>query len=111
MSTSSLENLRNYVFVKTDDPGILARRRMIAEWALEACPEIREKLIEEAREEGRQLGRLQRASARLQRVLAVRQLALSPEDEAQVEACTDLDTLGRWLDQAVVAASTIDALR
>lgn len=43
-------------------------------------------------------------------MLARRQLAPSPDDDARIEACTDLETLGRWLDQAVTAISASDAL-
>ncbi len=103
MSSSAHEDLRSYVFPKTDDPVIRARQRMIAEWAVEASPEMREKLLGE--------GRLEEARSSLRHVLASRGIALSHGDEARVEACTDLDTLRRWLDQAVVAASIGDALR
>jgi hypothetical protein len=43
-------------------------------------------------------------------VLARRELSLSTEDEARIEACADLATLERWHDQAVVASSGAEAL-
>jgi hypothetical protein len=107
MSTATHEDLRSYVFPRTDDPEIRARQRMIAEWALEAFPEMREKLVEEARLEGR----LEEARSSLRRVLALRRLTLSAEDETRVDACTDLDTLRRWRDQAIVTADASEALR
>jgi hypothetical protein len=55
-------------------------------------------------------GRLTEARAALRRVLARRQLAPSRDDDARIEACTDLATLERWLDLAVTAASASDAL-
>jgi len=55
-------------------------------------------------------GRLTEARAALRRVLARRQLAPSRDDDARIEACTDLPTLERWLDLAVTAASASDAL-
>ena len=42
MSSAAHEDLRSYVFPKTDDPVIRARQRMIAEWAVESSPEMRE---------------------------------------------------------------------
>jgi hypothetical protein len=36
---------------------------------------------------------------------------LSPEDESCLEACSDLATLKRWLEQAVTAASVSEALQ
>lgn len=99
MSSPARENLENYVFPKTDDPVIRSRRARIARLALDASPEVRE---EERREEER---------SALRRVLALRGLTLSADDDARIDACTDLDTLRRWHDQAVVAASTAQALR
>jgi hypothetical protein len=46
----------------------------------------------------------------LRRVLARRQLLLTAGDDARIEACTDLATLRRWIDQAVTALSVSDAL-
>lgn len=95
------------MFPKTDDPVIRARQRMIAEWAVESSPEMREKLIGEGRVEGR----VAEARESLRHVLALRGLALSVEDEGRVAGCVDVETLRRWHDQAVVAASASDALR
>jgi hypothetical protein len=103
MSTAAHEDLRDYVFPKTDDPVIRARQRMIAEWAVESSPEMREKLVEE--------GHLEEARKALRRVLKARGLALAADDEARVDACDVLDTLERWLDQAVVVTSAAEALR
>ncbi len=68
-------------------------------------------LADRLRQEGYEEGCLIEARANLRRVLIRRELAISPEDLARIEACEDLDTLRRWFDQAVVAASTADALR
>ena len=107
MSTSALDDLRLYTIEKTDDPARLARRRMVAEWMLEASPEVGEKLIEK----GVEKGRMEEERSTLRRVLALRKLALSPDDEARIDACISLETLRRWLEQAVVADSTAEALR
>jgi hypothetical protein len=55
--------------------------------------------------------RLEEARAALREVLAERGLATSTEQEARIEACTDLATLRRWLHKAVTAVSAADALR
>ena len=94
----TLDDLRR-LMIPTDDPGVLARRRWIIEGLLDMDPVLRAKLI----------GKEDRSA--LRRVLALRQLALSPEDEARIDACDDIDILRRWLDQAVLAASTAEALR
>jgi hypothetical protein len=60
--------------------------------------------------EGRLEGRLTEARAALRRVLARCQLAPSKDDDARIEACTDLAILERWLDRAVTAVSASDAL-
>ena len=45
------------------------------------------------------------ARSALRRVLARRKLALNAEEEARIDACTDLTTLERWHDQAVESQS------
>jgi hypothetical protein len=60
---------------------------------------------------GYERGRLEEERATLRRVLALRKFAPSPEDERRIDACTDLATLRRWLDQAVLAVSAAEALQ
>ena len=60
---------------------------------------------------GEKKGRRAEARETLRRVLALRKLALSPEQEQQIDACTDLAMLHRWHDQAVFAESAAEALR
>jgi hypothetical protein len=43
-------------------------------------------------------------------VLVRRELASSKDEDARIEACTDLATLERWLDQAITAVSVSEAL-
>ena len=101
-------------FGKVDDPEIEARRQHILEVLLEASPQTQQQLIDKGIEkgllEGRLEGRLTEARAALRRVLACRQLTPSKDDDARIEACTDLATLERWLDRAVTALSVSDAL-
>jgi len=65
----------------------------------------------EGRKEGLDEGRLEEARAALRRVLARRELALSPRQQKRINDCTDLARLERWHDQAVTAKSTADALK
>ncbi|MFT3770113.1 MAG: hypothetical protein QM820_32185 [Minicystis sp.] len=60
---------------------------------------------------GREQGRRAEERETLRRVLALRKLPLSLEQEQQIDACTDLATLRRWLDQAIFAESAAEALR
>jgi predicted transposase/invertase (TIGR01784 family) len=62
-------------------------------------------------EKGEIAGRLKATRSALRRVLARRKLDLRPEDSARIDACTDLATLERWLDEAAVAESAEQALQ
>lgn len=56
-----------------------------------------------------EFARVQRASAKAEsilRVLAKRHLAVSDAQRERILDCSDLDTLDRWLDTAVIATST-----
>ena len=70
-----------------------------------------QKLIDLGRTEGRTEGRADGERRSLLRVLARRGLSPTAAQQAQVHACTSLETLERWLDQAVTAATTDEALR
>ena len=98
-------------FGKSDDPEVEARRQRILEVLLEASPQTRQKLIEQSSQRAFEEGMLLEARDALRRVLALRQLALSVDDDARIEACSDLATLEGWLDQAVTATSAAEALR
>ncbi len=89
-------------FGPVEDPDIEARRQKITRVLVRMTPEIKQELIDE--------GRLVEARAALRRVLAVRQLTPSQEESTRIEACTDLATLKRWLNQAVTAATVSAAL-
>ena len=93
-------------FGKSEDPEVEARRQHILEVLLEATPKTQQKFIDKGRIEGQLAG----AHAALRRVLARRQLTPSQDDDARIEACTELATLERWLDRAVTAVSVSDAL-
>ena len=78
-------------------------------------PVVIEDLVKfgEDRGEKRGLKKGRRAEERgtLRRVLALREIPLTPEQEQQIDACLDLATLRRWHDQAIFAASAVEALR
>jgi hypothetical protein len=66
---------------------------------------------QQLRQEGQLEGRLTEARAALRRVLVGRQLTPSPDDDARIDACTDLTILERWLDRAITATRVSDVLR
>jgi hypothetical protein len=108
MSTAAQDDLKSYAFPKTDDPIVRARQRMIAEWALEASPEMREKLIVEGVVEGKREGVIEGKRDALLKILAARGLSPSDEARATIEACTDAALLDQWIVQA--ASTTQDSL-
>jgi hypothetical protein len=94
-------------FSRVDDPEIEARRQHILKILLEQDPKMRQQL----QQEGQQEGRLTATRAALRLVLANRQLTPSQDDDARIDACTDLATLERWIGRAITAASVADVLR
>jgi hypothetical protein len=68
-------------------------------------------VIEDLVKFGEDRGLVKEARSTLRRVLTLRKLVLSADGEAQIDACADLATLRRWLDQAVLAASADEALQ
>ncbi len=97
--TTAVRNDLLQKFKRSEDPEVRVRQREIAEKMLELNPELLQTpLLNEAR-------------SMLRRVLARRKLEVSPDDQARIEACADLDTLERWHDEAVTAASAAEALR
>ncbi|HEU4532874.1 MAG TPA: hypothetical protein VFS00_02105, partial [Polyangiaceae bacterium] len=56
-------------------------------------------------------GQLVQARSVVRRVLAARKLKPSPADETKLDACADLATLDRWLEQALTAETAAEALK
>ena len=74
-------------------------------------PVVIEDLVKFGEDRGLKKGQRKADRAALRRVLALRKLSLSAEQERRIGACTDLATLERWHDQAVFAESADEALR
>jgi hypothetical protein len=85
------------------DPRVRAKQLSMTKKLIELYPEV----LVDVRLEGERKG----VRWALRDVLAGRGLATSTEDEARIDACTDLITLRRWLFAAVTAANAAEALR
>ncbi|HSJ99881.1 MAG TPA: hypothetical protein VK932_01525 [Kofleriaceae bacterium] len=85
---------------------IEGRRQHILRVLLDMEPDVKQAVLEG----GSEKGRIVLARKILRNELAARQLTPSAEDDARIEACADLETLHRWCDQAVTAASVAEAL-
>ncbi|HWO17273.1 MAG TPA: hypothetical protein VNO30_00795 [Kofleriaceae bacterium] len=109
MTTLAREELL-WRFGKADDPEVEARRQHILKVLLEQSPETQQELIDKGRSEGQLVGELAQARAALRRVLVHRQLTPSQDEDARIDACTDLETLERWNERAFTATSATDAL-
>ncbi|WP_394827486.1 Rpn family recombination-promoting nuclease/putative transposase [Pendulispora albinea] len=72
--------------------------------------EGREEGHKEGHKEGHTEGQLIQARTTLRRVLRARGLAISAEDEARIDACSDLATLDQWLDRSLTADTVAAAL-
>jgi hypothetical protein len=98
-------------FGKAEDPVIEARRQRLLDFLLETSPQKKQQLQQEGQLEAQLEGRLIEARASLRLVLVNRQLTPSQDDDARIDACTDLATLERWIGRAITAASVADVLR
>ncbi|KYF51572.1 hypothetical protein BE08_33240 [Sorangium cellulosum] len=122
MSTKVREEILR-CFERSEDPEIQARQREILQSLLRVFPDVQqqgiekgvekglEQGIEQGVEKGMEIGRLAEARAVLRRLLVRRQLALGADELARIEACDDLATLERWLEQSLSADTAADALR
>lgn len=111
-STTMSNAVRKQVelYMEPDSPEMRERQRHLAKMLLRLDPELKREVLSEGRSralsKGRSEGRLLEARSALRRVLAMRGLVVRPEDDARVDACTDLALLERWLGEAVVAKTT-----
>ena len=73
----------------------------------------REGVLEGKREgvlEGKREGVLEGKRGTLLRLMARRGIALTGEERARIEACTDTATLDQWVDNAIAARTAADVL-
>ncbi|MFT3773095.1 MAG: hypothetical protein QM820_47550 [Minicystis sp.] len=68
-------------------------------------------VIEDLVHFGEDRGVLKEARSALHTVMALRGLSIDADMRARIDACSDLDTLHRWLKQAVLASNADEALR
>ena len=99
------------------DPAMREQREWLMRAFMKLDTELHERVVkpevEAARAAAREAARAAaRDSARrsLRRVLALRGLALTPEQETCIDAQADTEVLNRWHDQAVTAANAAEAL-
>jgi hypothetical protein len=107
MTQAQREELLRY-FPPTDDPEVLENREQIARGLVKVFPKLREEMLDEGEKRGLDKGKVVEARKAVERVLRRRNLAVSEAQAAQLAACDDLDTLERWLDLAITAASTAE---
>ena len=111
-----------------DDPEAPIRRKFIVEELLRRDPQLKEQLLEAGKmlgledgkkqglEDGKKLGledglrdgRVEEARKALLRVVSKRGFALNESQTAMVAQCSDLATLEKWLDRAVLASSVAE---
>ena len=90
---------RDEEYTRRSDAIVHANRLRIGKKLLERDPELALPMM------------LPHARSLLRRVLARRGLVTSAEDEARIDACSDLATLERWIVEAVTASEAGEALR
>ncbi len=96
------------------DPAMREQREWLMRAFMKLDPELHERVVKPEVEAARAAARAAaRDSARrsLRRVLALRGLALTPEQETCIDAQVDTEVLNHWHDQAVTVASAAEALR
>jgi HEPN domain-containing protein len=85
--------------------------RAVEQWRDAIAAMSFEKGFQEGQAAGVVQGRLIAVRGALRRILARRGIELRPEDSARINACADLPTLERWLEEAAVVGSAEEALR
>ncbi|MFH9012792.1 hypothetical protein ACH4C6_15545, partial [Streptomyces sp. NPDC017943] len=62
----------------------------------------------EGKADGKAEAKAENQAELILRVLQKRGIPLTPDDRARITTCTDLDTLTRWFDRSLTAASAAD---
>jgi hypothetical protein len=102
-------------FLRYDQQGveISEASRKVQLWLLgliEEFPALRETVTRSAVESAVETSTLREARDAVTRILQLRKLVVRSEQVDKIEACSNLDTLHRWRDRAVTAASADEAL-
>lgn len=102
MSAAVKWEIYDQIRIEDPSPELREQWHWLVDRIFELDPTVGEKI--------RDRGRHEEARKALRRVLARRNLVLSPQQDARIEACAELAVLERWLDQAVTAGSAEEAL-
>lgn len=94
----------------TDDPQLREQRRWLVEELFKREPILRDEVVKPELDAAREEARKDEARRVVRRVLSQRGLALTPQQEARIDAQTDLEQLERWLDKAITATTAEEAL-
>ena len=73
-------------------------------------PPFAQQLIDRGKLEGKLEGEIKGTRGALLRLVARAGITLSEEERARVDACTDLATLDRWVDNVLGAKTAADVL-
>ena len=101
------------VYTALREPMRQALEAMIMERQTQAkatFPPFAQQLIDRGKIEGKLEGKLEGERAVLLRLVARAGITLSEEERARVDACTDLATLDRWVDNVLGAKTAADVL-
>lgn len=71
---------------------------------------LAEEYFEKGRDEGLAKGLAKARAEDILRILAVRRVKVDETARQRILSCTDLDTLGRWLDRAATATHISEVL-
>ncbi len=74
----------------------------------ERAEKFRAEVIQKGRLEGKLEGKLEGERIALHLVIASRKIALTPEEQARINACDDPRTLQSWLQNAAIAGTATD---
>jgi hypothetical protein len=102
------ERSRLYFDLVYSSLGGAARRHQEEQMAsgYEYQSDFAKKYVAQGRAEGEAKGEAEGEANALLHVLAARRLTVSDAQRARILACTDLDTLTRWIERAVTAETT-----
>lgn len=107
--------LRNPVPVSAlydpDEAQRLALRNLLQREGYDNLQAVKEEGRNEGLDQGLDLGQVIDRRSTLWRLIERRKLVVSAEDAAKIDSCADRETLERWHDAAIDAASLNDILK